>query len=79
MKISAMFYVVITTLVLITLTIMVSMNLPFNWLFYTMLLGQVLVAVMVYNVIRDQYTTKKTFEDWYEDLPSDRARTTSSL
>jgi uncharacterized membrane protein len=79
MKISAMFYVVITTLVLITLTIMVSMNLPFNWLFYTMLLGQVLVAVMVYNVLRDQYTTKKTFEDWYEDLPSDRARTTSSL
>jgi uncharacterized membrane protein len=79
MKISAMFYVVITTIVLITLTIMVSMNLPFNWLFYTMLLGQALVAVMVYNVLRDQYTTKKTFEDWYEDLPSDRARTTLNL
>ena len=74
MKIPAMFYVAITTIVLIILTVMVTMNLPFNWIFYVMMIGQVLVAVMVYKVLRDQYTTTKTFADWYEDVPADRTR-----
>lgn len=74
MKIPALFYVAITTIVLIILTIMVTMNLPFNWIFFVMLIGQVLVAVMVYKVLRDQFTTKKTFEDWYEDAPFDRTK-----
>lgn len=69
MKIPALFYVAFTTLLLITLTIMVAMDLSFNWLFYSMLIGQVMVAVMVYKVLRDHYTTKKTFEDLYEDAP----------
>ncbi len=72
MKIPAMFYVAITTLVLIMLIIMVTMNLPFNWIFYIMLIGQILVPIMVYKVLRDHYTTGKTFEDWYEDVPSER-------
>lgn len=69
MKIPVMFYVAITTLLLVTLTIMVSMNMPFNWVFYLTCIGQVLVVVMVYNVLKDKYTTDKTFEDFYEDHP----------
>lgn len=69
MKVPAMFYVIVTTLMLVTLTIMVSMNIPFNWVFYTMCTGQFFVAIMVYKVLRDNYTTTKTFDDFYEDSP----------
>ena len=69
MKIPAMFYVAITTLLLVTLTIMVAMNLPFNIIFWLTCVGQVLVVLMVYKVLRDKYTTTKTFEDFYEDHP----------
>ncbi|MEO8773399.1 MAG: hypothetical protein ABI263_00250 [Gelidibacter sp.] len=72
MKIPAMFYVVLTTLLLVTLTIMVSMNMPLNWVFYMTSLGELLVVVMVYKVLRDKYTTNKTFEDFYEDHPIGR-------
>ncbi len=64
-----MFYVWITTLLLLTVTIMVSMDLPFNWVFYSTLIGQILVAVMVYKVLTDNYTTERTFTDFYEDHP----------
>lgn len=70
MKNTAMFLVVLTTLVLITVTIMAAMNLPFNWIFYLSILGQGLVLLMVYKVLTDDYKTQKTFDDWYEDAPN---------
>lgn len=69
MKIPVMFYVALTTCLLVLLTIMVSMNMTFSWVFYTMCLGQFMVCVMVYKVLRDQCTTDKTFEHFYEDKP----------
>lgn len=69
MKIPVMFYVALTTFLLVTLTIMAAMGLPFNWVFYMTCLGQVLVVLMVYKVLKDNYTTDKTFEDFYEDRP----------
>lgn len=69
MKIPVLFYVALTTLMLVTLTIMVAMDLPFNWVFYMTCLGQVFVVVMVYKVLKDDYTTDKTFDDFYEDHP----------
>ena len=74
MKIPVMFYVWITTFMLLTVTIMVSMDLPFNWVFYSTVIGQVLVAVMVYKVLTDNYTTEKTFADYYEDHPIGREK-----
>ena len=70
MKISAMNLVGFTTMVLVVLTIMVSMNFPFNWVFYVTIFGQGLVVYMVYKVLTDNYKTDKTFEDQYEDYPS---------
>lgn len=32
-------------------------------------LGQAFVLVMVYKVLKDKYTTDKTFENYYEDRP----------
>ncbi|SEP70090.1 hypothetical protein SAMN05421824_0098 [Hyunsoonleella jejuensis] len=69
MKIPVMFYVGLTTFLLVMLTVMVSMNMAFTWVFYTMCLGQLLVIVMVYKVLRDAYSTDKTFEHLYEDRP----------
>ncbi|UCE68277.1 MAG: hypothetical protein JSW57_07355 [Flavobacteriaceae bacterium] len=72
MKISAMNWVVITTIFLVILTIAASINLAFNWIFYATVLGQGLVLLMVYKVLRDNYKTSKTFEDFYEDRPISR-------
>lgn len=69
MKITSHFWVTVTTLLLITVTIMAAMNLPFNWVFYITVLGQVALVFMVYKVLTDEYTTDKTFEDFYEDNP----------
>ncbi|TVZ23398.1 hypothetical protein JM84_2322 [Dokdonia sp. Hel_I_63] len=69
MKITAMHWVAITTLLLITVTIFATMNLAFNWIFYITMLGQASVVVMVYKVLKDNYVTDKTFKDRYEDFP----------
>ncbi|TWO32104.1 hypothetical protein E1J38_009750 [Seonamhaeicola sediminis] len=69
MKIPVMFYVGLTTCLLLLLIFVVSMNMGFTWVFYTMCLGQVMVGIMVYKVLKDQYTTDKTFENFYEDRP----------
>ncbi|RAJ14684.1 hypothetical protein [Olleya aquimaris] len=69
MKIPVMFWVAITTLLLVTITIMVALDMPFNWVFYLTVLGQVLVGVMVYKVLKDHYETDKTFDNFYEDRP----------
>lgn len=77
MKIPVMFYVALTTMLLLTLTIMVAMEMPFNWVFYLTCVGQVLVVVMVYKVLKDDYVTDKTFEDFYEDHPIGKQKITS--
>ncbi len=69
MKTSAMFWVAATTIALITVTIMSSMNFPFNWVFYVTIIGQIMILYMVYRVLTEDYTTDKTFEDFYEDYP----------
>ena len=71
MKVSAMGLVALTTLVLVTLVIMASMNFPFNWVFYVTIFGQGLVVFMVYRVLTEDYQTDKTFDDFYEDYPMD--------
>lgn len=69
-----MFWVVATTLTLVTVTIMAAMNFAFNWVFYVTVLGQGMIVYMVYKVLTDDYSTEKTFEDFYEDAPVDKYR-----
>ncbi|UQD54996.1 hypothetical protein [Flavobacterium sp. K5-23] len=33
------------------------------------IIGLFLIPYMVYTVLKDDYTTTKTFKDWYEDNP----------
>ncbi|WP_396635814.1 hypothetical protein [Maribacter sp. R77961] len=69
MKTTVSFWIALTSFLLVTLVIMVTMNLPFNWIFYLTVLGQGLIIVMVYKVLTDNYKTVKTFDDFYEDHP----------
>ncbi|TCK67523.1 hypothetical protein DFQ05_1301 [Winogradskyella wandonensis] len=68
-KVSPMVYVTITTLLLVTIMVMCAMGFPFNWVFYLTVAGQILVVLMVYKVLTDDYETDKTFEHFYEDRP----------
>ena len=69
MKISAISWLAITTCILLTVTIFSTMNFSFNWVFYLTVLGQVLLVYTVYKILTDNYTTDKTFDDFYEDYP----------
>ncbi len=72
MKTNGIFYLIVTTIVLVALTIMVFYDVPFSVIFYTTVGGQLLLIFTVYKVLTDDYSTKKTFEDWYEDYPIGR-------
>ncbi|WP_299397909.1 hypothetical protein [uncultured Gelidibacter sp.] len=76
MKIPVMLYVILTTLLLVTLTIMLAMDASFTWMFYMTCLGEVFVVIMVYKVLTDHYTTAKTFDDFYEDHPIGKQKIT---
>lgn len=69
MKISPFVYIAITTFILCFVTILSALNYSFSWVFYLTVIGQVFVILMVYSVLKDKYTTNKTFEHFYEDAP----------
>ncbi|WP_299016596.1 hypothetical protein [uncultured Polaribacter sp.] len=69
MKTSIFTYVALTTFLLVLVTILASLNFSFSWVFYLTVIGQLFVLIMVYKVLKDKYTTNKTFEDFYEDNP----------
>ena len=72
MKISGIDFLIATSLVLVTLTILASLNYSFSILFYLMCFGQLLLVFTVYKILTDDYTTEKTFEDMYEDKSPDK-------
>jgi uncharacterized membrane protein YqjE len=41
----------------------------FSLVFFLVVLGQALLIFTVYKVLKDDYTTDKTFDDFYEDRP----------
>ncbi|MFD2564347.1 hypothetical protein [Aquimarina rubra] len=69
MRISGMMMIIITSLLLLLITILVTMDVEFGWVFYITCFGQIMVILMVYAVLTDAYTTDKTFDDFYEDRP----------
>ncbi|MBT8268712.1 MAG: hypothetical protein KJN59_05760 [Bacteroidia bacterium] len=72
MKLPVMFYVVVTTLLLLSVVIFASLDFPYPIVFYLTVIGQVFLVFMVFRVLKDDYTTTKTFEDFYEDNPIGR-------
>ncbi|QAA80519.1 hypothetical protein EI546_01695 [Aequorivita sp. H23M31] len=72
MKLSGITYLIITSLILLMLTIFIYLDIPFSWIFYITVLGQIFLVISVYKILTDNYTTKKTFKDFYEDHPIGR-------
>ncbi len=69
MKLSAHFYVIVTTLLLAAVGIMVFYNVAYPIVYTTVIIGQAWWIFTVYKVLTNNYSTSKTFEDWYEDHP----------
>ena len=69
MKLSALTLVVITTLLLLMVVTLSSLNFPLSWVFVATTIGQIFLVIMVYKVLRDDYSTDKTFDHLYEDKP----------
>ena len=69
MKLSAITYLISTTVILITVAIFAAMDLPFRWVFFITVFGEILLVLSVIKVLKDKYTTDKTFKDFYEDHP----------
>ena len=69
MKNTAINLVWATTIVLVTVTVLSSLNFPFELIFYLVVFGQLLLIFTVYKVLTDDYKTDKTFDNWYEDHP----------
>ena len=69
MRVSAHFYIIVTTLLLAAVAIMVFYNVAYPIVYTTVIIGQAWWILTVYKVLTNKYTTKKTFEDWYEDHP----------
>ena len=67
-----MFWVAFTTLILVLVTLVASMDFAFSWVFFLTVLGQTCLIVMVLRVLKADYTTKRTFDDFYEDHPIGR-------
>ena len=69
MKITPITYVVITTIIFFGVTIMAALEASFGWVFFLTVIGQMLLVFIVLKVLKDNYTTDKTFEHFYEDCP----------
>lgn len=71
-KFSITFYILLTTFFLVAVVIMSALQISFSWVFYATIAGQILLLVMVYKILTDDYQTNKTFDNWYEDRPKDQ-------
>ena len=65
MKNAALFMVWFTTFFLVVLTVLAHMAIGFNLLFYLTFIGHIAVVVMVYKVLKDNYSTDKTFDKFF--------------
>jgi TRAP-type C4-dicarboxylate transport system permease small subunit len=69
MKFTAYTYIGLSTFLLFLFLIISALNFSFGWIFYTSIIGQIVIVFMVYKVLIDKYKTNKTFKDLYEDCP----------
>lgn len=56
-----------TTLFVFAFALLCQADVSYNLLMGLLLFGFLLIPYMVYIVLTDDYSTTKTFQDWYED------------
>ena len=69
MRTTSMFWVAATTIMLVLVTVFAALDAAFGWIFLLTVAGQAMMVYMIYRVLTDQYSTEKTFDDFYEDSP----------
>ena len=69
MKNLALISVYITTAFLVVFTIYSQLDVYLKVMNILFIIGNLLVILIVYTVLKDKYSTSKTFKDWYEDCP----------
>ena len=72
MKVSPITYLVLTTVILITVAVFAALDFPFRWVFFITIIGEAMLVLSVFKVLKDKYTTNKTFKDFYEDHPIEK-------
>lgn len=58
-----------TTLFVVIFAALCQTKIALTTLTSILIIGQILVLFMVYKVLKDHYSSTKTFKDWYEDHP----------
>lgn len=69
MKNTAFFLVGFTTLYLVFFIAFCQINTSLKMMSILFVIGNLLIVLMVYKVLKDFYSTTKTFKNWYEDHP----------
>ena len=69
---SAMALLALTTVLLFVVVVFSNLDFSFSWVFVLTTIGQIVWVYTVFRVLKDNYTTDKTFEDFYEDYPIGR-------
>lgn len=69
MKQQAYIWIAITMVLLLATAVFVAFKAPYSWVFWLVIFGQIVWLFTVFKVLRDAYSTNKTFKDWYEDRP----------
>lgn len=64
---SLKFIVYAATLTIVVFTILSRLTVPGGLIFLSFTIASALLFYMIYRVLKDPYTTQKTFSDWYED------------
>ena len=62
----------LTTVLLFVVVVFSNLDFSFSWVFVLTTIGQIVWVYTVFRVLKDNYTTDKTFEDFYEDYPIGR-------
>lgn len=71
MKSPGIFYLVLTSIVLVLVAIFSALNFPFPLVFYLVFFGKILLIITVYKVLKDDYKPNMTFEEFYEKKTGD--------
>lgn len=71
MKSSGVFFLVLTSIVLVLVVIFSALNFPFPLIFYLVCFGQLLLIITVYKVLKEDYKPNSTFEEFYEKETGD--------
>ncbi|CAM4158406.1 hypothetical protein GIHI108528_07345 [Gillisia hiemivivida] len=71
MKSSGIFFLVLTSIVLVLVAIFSVLNFPFPLVFYLVCFGQLLLIITVYKVLKEDYKPDSTFDEFYEKETGD--------